>query len=339
MSRPLSLAAAVVAILAAAAPAAAQTPAPPAPARAPAPPRIAPGMTVAGIDVSNLTLPEAAAKLEPALAPAYRAPVVVAVAGRRFKLTPKTAKLVFSASSSARRAFNAGRKPPAAGATLDVAPFVTFRRGAVKAFAARIDRRVHVAPRDATVRITVSKIFRRRSKTGRDLDAKALRASVEQTIVSPTAPRLLKPGRAVVKPTVNANDLASRYATIVTVNRATFKLRLFKRLKLSKTYDVAVGAEGYDTPARLYAVTSRQVNPPWSAPNRPWAGIYAGGPCRAARPRTRSRHAGSGSPTASGSTGRATRARSARARRTAASACACATSSTCIPACRWGRLS
>jgi lipoprotein-anchoring transpeptidase ErfK/SrfK len=280
----LPLAASVLALLALAPAAAAQTPPVPAPVPVPVPapvppptPRIAAGIAVAGVDVSNLTLAEATAKLEPALAPAYAQTLTVAVAGKRFNLTPKAMKLEFSAAKSARRAYNTGKAaPPAAGTVTPVAPYVTFRRSATRDFAARVDRSVYVKPRDASVRITVTKIFRRKSRTGRDLDAKALRAAVEKTVADPVAPRLLKPGRKTVKPAVNGTDLARRYATVVTVDRGTFKLRLFKSYKLVKTYGVAVGAEGYDTPARLYTVTSRQVNPPWSAPNKPWAGIYAG---------------------------------------------------------------
>ena len=250
----------------------AQTPAPP-----PEEQRIAPGVSVAGVDVSNLTLPEAAAKLEPALAPRLRKAVSVQVAGRRFRLTEKSKAFAFDAPKSARRAYNAGKLiAPGSGATTSVPPFVRVRRKAVEAFAVRVDRQVYVAPRNATVRITLRKIFRRRSAEGRDLDAKALQATVEKIVVDPAAKRVVKPGRNEVKPAINANDLAKRYATVLTVDRSNFKLRVFKRLKFSKSYGIAVGSAGYDTPTGLKSITNKQVNPAWSAPNKPWAGLYAG---------------------------------------------------------------
>jgi lipoprotein-anchoring transpeptidase ErfK/SrfK len=267
--RPSLVSALLLLSLAMPATAGAQTPPPPPPG-----PRIAPGITVAGVDVSNLTIPEAAAKLDPALTPAFERPVAVAVAGKRFTLTPGTLKLDFDPAKSARRAFNTGKE--AAGQPKDVAAFVTYRRGAIDAFTTRVDKTVYVRPRNATVRITVTHIYRRRSAEGRDLNARALRKAIEAVLLDPAAARLLKPGRAKVRAAVNGADLAKRYRTVVTVNRSTFKLRLFKGYKLSKTYSVAVGAEGFDTPARLYNVTSRQVNPPWTAPNKPWAGLYAG---------------------------------------------------------------
>ncbi len=143
-------------------------------------------------------------------------------------------------------------------------------------FAARVDKAVYVRPRDATVRITLRKIYRRKSAQGRDLDSAALRATIERTVVDPVAPRILKPGRLAVKANVTADELPNRYGTIVTIDRSNFKLRLFKRLKFSKSYGVAVGAAGYDTPAGQYAIQNKQVNPAWSAPNKPWAGLYRG---------------------------------------------------------------
>ena len=55
-----------------------------------------------------------------------------------------------------------------------------------------------------------------------------------------------------------------------------FKLRLYKKLRLVKTYTVAVGALGFDTPAGMYHIQNKGVNVPWSVPNSAWAGSLAG---------------------------------------------------------------
>jgi len=39
---------------------------------------------------------------------------------------------------------------------------------------------------------------------------------------------------------------------------------------------VAVGQPAYPTPSGTFAVTSKQVDPVWTAPNSPWAGELAG---------------------------------------------------------------
>src|SRR5438552_507722 len=54
------------------------------------------------------------------------------------------------------------------------------------------------------------------------------------------------------------------------------KLRLFRALRLVRTYPVAVGRVGYATPPGLRHVLSKQRNPSWTAPNAPWAYPYQG---------------------------------------------------------------
>ena len=93
-------------------------------------------------------------------------------------------------------------------------------------------------------------------------------------LTDPRAPRQIRPKRKVVKAQVQTKDLARRYATVVTISRSQFKLRLFKRLKFSKSYGVAVGQPAYPTPTGLFSIANKAVDPAWTAPNSPWAGAY-----------------------------------------------------------------
>jgi lipoprotein-anchoring transpeptidase ErfK/SrfK len=77
-------------------------------------------------------------------------------------------------------------------------------------------------------------------------------------------------------PDVGMRDLRRRYGTVLTVDRDGLKLRLFKRLRHVKTYPIAVGAAGFDTPSGLFSIQSKQVNPAWHVPNSAWAGSVAG---------------------------------------------------------------
>ena len=263
------------------APAAAQDPTPPpapAPAPAPAPPvekRIAAGVSAGGIDVSNLTLPEATARLQESAGPALRRTVTVRVAGHTRRLAMRKISLSFDAERSARRAYQAGRAATP-GVPVDVPLAVFFRRAPIREFAESLAKRARIAPRDAFVRITLKRVLKRPSRAGRAVDVPALRAAIEATVVSVSAERLLRPGRRVVRAKVGLGDLPRKHKTILTVDRRNFKLRLFKRLKLVKTYGIAVGAAGYDTPTGLYSITNKAVNPAWSAPDSPWAGLYRG---------------------------------------------------------------
>ncbi len=285
MPRARSCVVALVACALLPAPAAAQSP-PAAPVTTPvptvtptpAPPaekRIAAGVTAGGIDVSNLTLAEATTKLDREAGPLLRRTVTVRVGGHTMRLGMRAISLSFDAERSARRAYQAGRAT-AAGVPVDVPLAVFFRRAPVRGFAERVDERVSIAPRDAFIRITLKRILKRPSRPGRDLDVAALRAAIEATVVSPAAERVLRPGRKAVRAKVGLRDLPRRHRTILTVDRRNFKLRLFKRLKVAKTYGIAVGAAGFETPTGLYSITNKAVNPAWSAPDKPWAGLYRG---------------------------------------------------------------
>lgn len=263
----------------------AQDPAPtPTPTPTPAPEqRIPPGVFAGGIDLSNLTIPEAEAKLHELDEPLAE-PVIVAVAGKRWKITPKAVRFAFDHNRTARRAYQQGTQNPPdqsqAGGTaarLDVPLAVTLRRGIVKAIVGKINKRVYIRPRNATLRITLRKMIRRKAKTGRDLRNKRVRAAIEAALVNPdAAARLLKPGRRTVKPKIRKRDLPRVYPTIVTIDKANFRLRLFKRLRYVKSYGVATGLPAYPTPSGQFRITNKAVNPTWTAPNSPWAGEMAG---------------------------------------------------------------
>jgi lipoprotein-anchoring transpeptidase ErfK/SrfK len=252
----------------------AQAPTPtPTPAPAPAEPTIAPGTKAGGIDVGGLTVAQATQRLNEAAGPPLARNIAVHVAGRRFRLTPKRLHLKFDPETSAKRAYYAGRDNPQ---PVDVPLAVGYRRAVTQAFSATVARTVYLAPRDASVKITLRRVLRRHSRTGRSLDAKALQGAIEATLINPAAPRKLRPPRVVLKPKVNAEDLPARYPTILTIDRNNFKLRLFKRLKVVKTYGIAVGMAGLDTPAGLYHIQNKEVNPAWHVPNSSWAGSLAG---------------------------------------------------------------
>jgi L,D-transpeptidase catalytic domain len=153
--------------------------------------------------------------------------------------------------------------------------WTSFRRSRLTAFAARVDRAARVLPRDATVRITLRRIYKRKGRSGRELDERKLRAAIAATVGDPAASRVLRPGRRRIKPRIGLRDLARTYGTVVTIDKSSFRLRLFKRLRFFKSYGVAVGMPDYPTPEGRFSITNKAVDPAWSAPNKPWAGAYA----------------------------------------------------------------
>jgi lipoprotein-anchoring transpeptidase ErfK/SrfK len=75
---------------------------------------------------------------------------------------------------------------------------------------------------------------------------------------------------------VTTAELAEEYPRVIAVNRSSYQLTLYRNLKVEKTYTIAVGAAGYDTPAGQYNIQNKQVNPYWNVPNSDWAGDLAG---------------------------------------------------------------
>jgi lipoprotein-anchoring transpeptidase ErfK/SrfK len=79
-----------------------------------------------------------------------------------------------------------------------------------------------------------------------------------------------------VEPEVTTAELAEKYPAILYVNRSGFQLSFYKNLKLVKTYGIAVGQLGLETPAGLYHIQNKAVDPAWSVPESDWAGDLAG---------------------------------------------------------------
>jgi len=79
-----------------------------------------------------------------------------------------------------------------------------------------------------------------------------------------------------VAPAVTTRELRRRYPSYLVVDRKAFQLRYYRRLSLARSYRIAVGRQGLETPAGLYDIQSKQVNPSWHVPNSSWAGDLAG---------------------------------------------------------------
>jgi lipoprotein-anchoring transpeptidase ErfK/SrfK len=232
-------------------------------------------VSAGGVDVSGLTVEQAAAKIDASFRGRLERNVQVRAAKRTLRLSADGAGFEFDHVRTAKRALYAGREKPG-----DVPLAITHSKRAVNAFAAKVQRATRRRARNATLRITTRRMIVRRARIGAQIDGRALAGAISAALENPAASRQFRPGRARVLPRVNVNDLRRQYGTVITVSRSTFKLRLFKGLKHARTYRVAVGLPGYTTPAGRFRIQSKQVNPVWSVPNSPWAGELAGSTVR-----------------------------------------------------------
>jgi lipoprotein-anchoring transpeptidase ErfK/SrfK len=234
-------------------------------------PVIPPGTTAAGLDLSNQTLSQAAANLDAAFSTTLSQPVEVRVAGHRFTLKPARIGFGFDPLRTARRAYNAAVR---AGGPVDVPLHVTYDGSKLARFTTYVDRKSDIKPRSARLKMTIRRMKVRRARMGWSIDEKALAGALDPLLADPHAVRVLRVERERVHPKRNVIDLRRKHRAVLTIHRASFKLRYFKNLKLRRTFGIAVGAPGYETPTGRYSIRNKAVNPAWSAPDEPWAGAY-----------------------------------------------------------------
>jgi hypothetical protein len=264
-----------------AAPAVAQDPQPQPPQPAPEP-TIAQGVKAGGVDLSGMTQEQAEAALNAALAAPLARDLFLGASGIQFRLTMAQAKLRFDAHATAKHALAAVPGPPPAsgGASVgvDVPLVLSHSRLAVRAFVAAAARRAYHAPRNAQLRMTVSRMIVSHSRPGLRLASKRVARQIDAALglVPSHAVRSLHSRLVSVRPSVTYKVLQRRYPRVLTVDRDHFTLRLFRNLRPWKRYGIAVGMAGLDTPAGVYRIQNKQVDPAWHVPNSAWAGSLAG---------------------------------------------------------------
>jgi lipoprotein-anchoring transpeptidase ErfK/SrfK len=244
------------------------------------------GVRVGGVDVSGLTPEQARAKLRTAVLEPLSRPVVVRVRGKRHTLTPERAKVAVDIDGSVAAAIRRTRdgnmlsrtwrdvRGGSLDAELDLD--ISYSKRAIRRLVKRIGKEVDEPAVDASVDLENGDVTPQPSKEGRRLLAKKLKRQVRKRLLDVGDSKTVRARTEVVKPKVTTEELAEKYPAIVVVNRSNFQLTLYKHLKVAKTYGIAVGQVGLETPAGLYHIQNKAINPAWSVPDSDWAGELAG---------------------------------------------------------------
>jgi hypothetical protein len=235
---------------------------------------IASGVKAGGVDLGGQTVEQAAATLDGALRAKLTGPIDVMAGSKSFRLQPvEQAGFAFDPLRTAKRAYYAGRDK---GPNQEVALALRWSTKVLRTWASDVDKQVSRAPRNATARITLRRISVRRPRTGKTINEISLARRLAATLADPARPRVLRSRLVDDRPAVGMRELRRKYGTVLTVDRSGLKLRLFKRLKWRKTYGIAIGAAGFDTPSGQFSIQSKQVNPAWHVPDSDWAGGLRG---------------------------------------------------------------
>jgi L,D-transpeptidase catalytic domain/Putative peptidoglycan binding domain len=242
--------------------------------------KIAEGVKVNGVDVGGMRASAARVKLRAALLEPLDRPVVARYEGHRFRLTPRQAAIGIDIDGSVRRALYASREGSmftrawrevrGAPVNTDVDAKISWSRPAVRRLVERIQKTIDKDAVDASVDLEHGSVAPRPSQDGVAVRASRLRRDLERELLDPGARRSVRVRTTVVKPKVSTEQLAAKYPAVIIVNRGAFKLTLYKDLKPVKTYGIAVGQVGLETPAGLYHIQNKAVNPAWTMPNSDW---------------------------------------------------------------------
>jgi lipoprotein-anchoring transpeptidase ErfK/SrfK len=248
--------------------------------------KIGKGVRVGGISLQGLTREQARAKLERLILEPLRRPVVVHHDRSTWRLGAREARISVDIDAMVNRAMDVSRDGNILSRTVRnltgkslnarMEPTVRYSDKAIVRMLDKIRRAIDRDPIDATVKIDSSGIQRRDSRTGLAVRASLLHKNIRKALVSTTADRTFIARTRKLRPKVTTSELDERYARVIIVHRDQFKLTLYKQLKPAKTYSIAVGKVGLETPAGLYRIQNKAVNPAWNVPNSDWAGDLAG---------------------------------------------------------------
>ncbi|MEA2288163.1 MAG: hypothetical protein QOD55_160 [Solirubrobacteraceae bacterium] len=248
--------------------------------------QIAKGVRVGGIPLQGLTRAQAHAKLERLILQPLERPIVVHHDTSTWRLSAREARLAVDLDAIVDDVVARSRQGDIFSRTVrnitgkslnaDIEPTVHYSKPAVVRMLDKVRRSVDRKPVEATVKIDAGGIRQRESRTGLAVKASDLHRKIRRAIVSTTADRTFVARTRKLQPKVSTKELDERYGTVLIVHRNAFKLTLYKRLKVSKTYSIAIGKVGLETPAGLYHIQNKAVDPAWNVPNSEWAGELAG---------------------------------------------------------------
>jgi lipoprotein-anchoring transpeptidase ErfK/SrfK len=247
---------------------------------------IANGIRIDGVSVGGLRETAALAKIQHQLIARLDRPLEVRSGSQKWSLGAREAQLTVDAQNMVAQAVNAGREGSIVTRTVrglfggsvnrNIPLVVNYSHEAVSSLTAKVRAAVNRAPRDATVQPGASGLNEVPGEDGFTVNDAALGGRIVRALTGATAGRSVVVPIHRVKPAVTTSQLAAKYPAYIVVNRGTFRLTFYDHLKLSKTFEIAVGMEGLETPAGLHHIEWEEVNPPWYVPKKAWAGALAG---------------------------------------------------------------
>jgi lipoprotein-anchoring transpeptidase ErfK/SrfK len=248
--------------------------------------RLAEGVRVGGVDVGGLSVDAARARIVARAVAPHRRTLTVHGGDRTFTLTPAQSRITADLDAALNQAL-ADSQDGWIGARVvngltnhrvdERVPLkLHYAPGVVPKLVDEVAGAVRRAPVDAAAHPSATGLQVSPSHAGRALDEGALKKRLAAALLFPSRSADIAATTDPVAPKVSTASLAAKYPAYIIVDRSDHVLRFYQHLELSKSYPIAVGMQGLETPQGLYDVQWKQTNPSWYVPNSPWAGKLAG---------------------------------------------------------------
>jgi len=248
--------------------------------------QIAPGVKVGGVDVGGRDADSARKIIENQVVAPLRQPVVVSYDGKEYTLSPKRLHEKANVDGMVQEAIDRSRDGSildrvsryASGSNVDanLEPRISYDKSAVKDFVLQLADKINKDPVNASVLPGGDRLQQEPGEPGRAVDVRSMTAAMNDAARSPGRDQAIPAVVKTTKPEINKKDLADAYPRYVYIDRGSYTLRFYHHLRLKKSYSIAVGQQGLETPAGLYHALDKQVDPSWHVPNSAWAGSLAG---------------------------------------------------------------
>jgi lipoprotein-anchoring transpeptidase ErfK/SrfK len=248
--------------------------------------KIADGVTIGGVDVGGMDEAEAERAVRSELLAPLRHSLTVGYDGHRWSLEGRQLKVHADIDAAVEEALAKSRDGGLPGRTVryvtggsldeNLPAGVTYSRPAVNRFVRHVAAAVDRPPVNAHVDPTADSLEVVAGENGRKLRDVLLARQLSAAVLNADADHTIAAHTHTIPPEVTKSEVAARYPSYLTLDRATFTLRLWEHLKLARSYTVAVGQEGLETPEGLYHIQEKQENPSWHVPDSAWAGSLAG---------------------------------------------------------------
>lgn len=233
--------------------------------------RILPGITVAGIDVGDMTRSEAVRRVTERADLRLTAPLRVDAAGATWTVTPAALGMTADVEASVDRAFTVADDMSLvsrlyhrlADEPVEASFKVEFRsdRAAVEAFVQQAFDEVARPAVEARFDLVDGEIVTARSSEGQELKVKAASKQILRGLAR-QRPEVDLPVVAIT-PEVTTASLG----TTIVVDISDNTLQFYDGLKLMKEYRVATGTPGFPTPAGTFEIIDKRENPTWTNPD------------------------------------------------------------------------